>query len=115
MMAGVAAANSGLMLVSRGLGTTAGKKMLQAALTKTFWYPLMKKIGAAIGLQVTKKTASSLVTKTVSHYWGGIASGGLTFLTFRSMGKRLIKVFSETLQADNQQIIEAQNVVVSVE
>ncbi|WP_257609012.1 hypothetical protein [Oenococcus oeni] len=50
IMAGVAAANSGLMLVSRGLGTTAGKKMLQAALTKTFWYPLMKKIGAAIGL-----------------------------------------------------------------
>ncbi|WP_257609011.1 hypothetical protein [Oenococcus oeni] len=59
-----------------------------------------------------------MVTKTVSHYWGGIASGGLTFLTFltfRSMGKRLIKVFSETLQADDQQIIEAQNVVVSVE
>ncbi|MCV3296572.1 hypothetical protein NRF22_05520 [Oenococcus kitaharae] len=113
-MLGVAAANSGLMLVSRGLGATAGKKMLQAALTKTFWYPLMKKIGAAIGLQVTKKTASSLVTKTVPII-GGIASGGLTFLTFRPMGKRLIKVFSETLQADDQQIIEAQNVVVSVE
>ncbi|SYW09700.1 hypothetical protein OENI_10225 [Oenococcus oeni] len=31
------------------------------------------------------------------------------------MGERLIKVFSETLQADDQQIIEAQNVVVSVE
>lgn len=113
-MLGVATANSGLMLVSRGLGETAGKKMLQAALTKTFWYPLMKKIGAAIGLQVTKKTASSLVTKTVPII-GGIASGGLTFLTFRPMGKRLIKVFSETLQADDQQIIEAQNVVVSVE
>ncbi|MHA5123187.1 hypothetical protein R5Q06_03215 [Oenococcus oeni] len=70
-MLGVAAANSGLMLVSRGLGTTAGKKILQTALTKIFWYPLMKKIGAAIGLQVTKKTASGLVTKTVSHYWGG--------------------------------------------
>ncbi|MHA5099201.1 hypothetical protein [Oenococcus oeni] len=110
-MLGVTAVNSGLMLVSRGLGTTAGKKMLQTALTKIFWYPLMKKIGAAIGLQVTKKTASSLVTKT---YWG-IASGGLTFLTFRPMGKRLIKFFSETLQADDQQIIEAQNVVVSVE
>ncbi|SYW09699.1 hypothetical protein OENI_10224 [Oenococcus oeni] len=41
MMAGVTAANSGLMLVSRGLGTTVRKKMLQAALTKTFWYPLM--------------------------------------------------------------------------
>ncbi|EHN58179.1 hypothetical protein [Oenococcus kitaharae] len=113
-MLGVAAANSGLMLVSRGLGATVGKKMLQATLTKTFWYPLMKKIAGAIGIQVTKKSASSLVTKTVPII-GGIASGGLTFLTFRPMGKRLVKVFSETLQADDQQIIDAENVVVSVE
>ncbi|MDN6900670.1 hypothetical protein EVC35_06585 [Oenococcus sicerae] len=113
-MFGIAAANSGLMFVSRGLGATASKKLMQAALTKTAWYPLMKKIGTAIGLQVTKKTASSLVTKAVPII-GGIASGGLTFLTFRPMGKKLIKAFSATLQADDQQFIEAQNVIVSVE
>ncbi|MFT8703721.1 MAG: hypothetical protein ABF755_03025 [Oenococcus oeni] len=83
-------------------------------MTKTAWYPLLKKIGTAIGLQVTKKTASSLVTKTVPII-GGIASGGLTFLTFRSMGKKLIKVFSDTLRADHQQIIEAQKLIVYVE
>ncbi|UCU87416.1 hypothetical protein J3U91_01609 [Oenococcus oeni] len=113
-MLGVAAANSGLIFVSRVLADTAGKKIMQAALTKTSWYPLMKKIGTAIGLQVTKKTASSLVTKTVPII-GGIASGGLTFLTFHPMGKKLIKVFSETMRADGQQIIETQKAIVSVE
>ncbi|AZZ60421.1 hypothetical protein DSM07_03365 [Oenococcus sp. UCMA 16435] len=103
-----------LEIVSKAIKLPGVKVDRRVFLAKTFWYPLMKKIGAAIGIQVTKKTASSLVTKTVPII-GGIASGGQTFLTFRPMGKRLIKVFSETLQADDQQIIEAQNVVVSVE
>ncbi|WP_257612661.1 hypothetical protein [Oenococcus oeni] len=36
---GVGAANSGLMLVSRGPGAAASKKIMQAALAKTTWYP----------------------------------------------------------------------------
>jgi hypothetical protein len=58
------------------------------ALTKTTWYPLLKKIGALIGNKVTKKTVEKAITKGVPIV-GGVLSGVVTYVTFGPMGRRL--------------------------
>ncbi|MFD1466055.1 hypothetical protein ACFQ4L_08265 [Lapidilactobacillus mulanensis] len=103
IMLGVAAANSSLMFIAKGLSNTASRKFLQTAVTRTVWYPIMKKVGTAIGIQVTKKTTSSFITKTVPIV-GGVASGALTFVTFKPMGNKLVKSFATTLSATDEQI-----------
>lgn len=110
VMLGVAAANSGLIFISKGLGKTAGKKIMQTAVTRTMWYPLIKKIGSAVGIKITKQATSKALTKAVPII-GGIASGALTFATFKPMGNRLIKTFVNTLNSTDTQIKRAQNVI----
>lgn len=110
-MFGIAAANSGIMVVSKGLGNTAAKKLMKTAVTKTMWYPLIKKIGSAIGIKITKQTTAKTLTKAVPLL-GGIVSGTLTFVTFRPMGLKLIKTFVHSLNASEEQIKQAQNVIV---
>lgn len=106
VMLGVALANSGLMFIARGLGQTAGRRLMQKALTQTVWYPILKRIGTAIGAQVTKKSMSNVVSKSVPVI-GGVVSGGLTYVTFRPMGKRLVNAFARTLTASDEQVDEA--------
>lgn len=85
--------------VSRKAGANLGKKVATQALTKTVWYPLVKKVGAAIGQKITKKTVEKTIAKAVPVL-GGVVSGGLTFLTFRPMGHRLSETFARGLREE---------------
>lgn len=111
VMLGVASANSALMFISRGLGNTLSKKFMTTAVTRsTTWFPLLKKIASYIGVSVTKKSASAVISKSLPVI-GGFVSGGLTLITFRPMGNRLIKAFENTLTATPNQFKQAQNVI----
>ena len=103
VMLGVAVANAGLMFIARGLGQTASRKLMQKALMQTVWYPIIKKVAAAIGTQVTKKSISNVVSKSVPII-GGVISGGLTYATFRPMGNRLVEAFARALTASDEQV-----------
>lgn len=100
-----AAAGSAALLtnVSKKAGVTIGKRVAAKALTRTTWYPLMKKVGSAMGAKVTKKTVEKTITKSVPLI-GGVISGGLTYVTFRPMGGKLadtlVQVNEGSLQAD---------------
>ena len=87
-MFGAAGAGALITKTSRAVGVNLGKKVAAQALTKTTWYPLVKKIGALIGKQVTKKTVEKTITKALPIV-GGVISGGLTYVTFGPMGRRL--------------------------
>ena len=59
-------ASGSAMLVgklAREVGKNMGKKITQQALTKTTWYPLLKKIGAMVGKRVVKESIGKLLPR----------------------------------------------------
>lgn len=98
-MFGAAGAAALVSQTSKLAGANLGKKVASQALTKTVWYPLVKKVGALVGKQITKKTVEKTITKAVPVV-GGALSGGLTYVTFRPMGHRLADVLFKNLNGD---------------
>lgn len=98
-MFGAAGAAALVSQTSKQAGANVGKKVAAQALTKTAWYPLVKKVGALVGKQVTKKTVEKTITKAVPIV-GGVISGGLTYVTFRPMGNRLADALMKNLAGD---------------
>lgn len=94
VMSGVGAANK---VVAKLFGETAmravAKKVAAQALTKTWYYPLVKKIAAMLGQKMVKATFAKGVSKAVPIL-GGAISGGLTLATFKPMAYRLQKHLS---------------------
>lgn len=98
-MMGVNGAASLIVKTSQKAGANIGKKVAAQALTKTAWYPLLKKVCSYLGYKITKKTVESAINKTVPIF-GGIISGGLTYATFKPMGTRLVDVFTKMLNGE---------------
>lgn len=94
VMFGVSSAVAGVRFISSQMAKQILRKLPQKALTKTIWYPIVKKIGTAIGLKVTKNTVAKGLSKVVP-FIGGVISGGLNFATMMPMGKRLAETLDE--------------------
>lgn len=94
VMSGVGAANK---IVGKLFGEVAmkavAKNIAAKALTKTWYYPLVKKIAAMLGQKMVKATFAKGVSKAVPIL-GGAISGGLTLAMFKPMSHRLQKHFS---------------------
>ena len=88
VMFGVSGAVSGVRVLSTQIAKTTLKKLPQKALTKTFWYPMIKQIGKALSIKVTKATVAQGVSKAIPVI-GGVISGGLNFASMMPMAKRL--------------------------
>ena len=88
VMFGVSGAVSSVRVLSTQLSKTALKKIPQKALTKTFWYPILKKTVNYIGINLTKKTFAQGVSKAVPVI-GGFISGGINFASMMPMANRL--------------------------
>lgn len=104
-MFGAAGAAALVSQTSKLASANLGKKVAAQALTKTTWYPLVKKVGALVGKQVTKKSVEKTITKAVPIA-GGFISGGLTYLTFRPMGNRLADTLAANLNGDFDEDLE---------
>ena len=87
-MFGVSGAVSGVRVLSTQVAKTALKKIPQKALTKTFWYPIIKKICSFVGYTLTKKALASGVSKTIPVI-GGVISGTINFASMVPMARRL--------------------------
>lgn len=94
VMFGVSGAVSGVRVLSTQIAKTTLKKLPQKALTKTFWYPMIKQIGKAIGVKVTKTTFAQGLSKAIPVV-GGVISGGLNFASMMPMAKRLSNTLDE--------------------
>ena len=95
VMFGVSGAAAGVRVLSAQIAKTALKKLPQKALTKTFWYPIIKGIGKAIGVKITKTTVAQGVSKAVPVI-GGVISGGMNFASMMPMSKRLLSVLDSS-------------------
>jgi hypothetical protein len=98
-MFGAAGAAALVTNTSKRAGIKLGKKVAAQALTHTAWFPLVKKVGAVIGMKITKKTVEKTITKAVPVV-GGVVSGGLTYVTFRPMGHRLADTLVKNLNGE---------------
>lgn len=111
VMFGVSGAVSGVRVLSAQIAKTTLKKLPQKALTKTFWYPMVKQICKAVGIKITKSSVAKGVSKAVPII-GGVVSGGLNFASMMPMANKLqaaleSAVFGytqEDLQNDIQEI-----------
>ena len=113
VMFGVSGAVSGVRVLSAQIAKTTLKKLPQKALTKTFWYPLVKQIGKAVGVKVTKSTVAKGVSKAVPVL-GGVISGGLNFASMMPMAHRLMDAlnsasFGYTQEDFDKDILEIEN------
>lgn len=94
VMFGVTGASAGVRLLSTQLAKTALKKLPQKALTKTFWYPIIKQIGKGIGIKVTKTTLANGVSKVIPIV-GGFVAGTITFISMKPMAEKLLNTLEE--------------------
>jgi len=103
VMFGVGGAASTLKVVSSKMAQQALKKLPQKALTKTFFYPIVKKIAALIGVKITKDTFAKGVSKIIPVV-GGVISGGLTYTSMTKMGNRLRNTMYDTLSYSKEEL-----------
>ena len=99
VMLGAGGAASLLVATSKKAAEVMGKKVAARALTKTAWYPLLKKVAAWIGVKITKQSVGKAVTKAVPVL-GGFFSAGITYFTFKPMGNRLADVFKKNMDGE---------------
>jgi hypothetical protein len=88
VMFGVSGAVSGVRVLTTQVAKTALKKIPQKALTKTFWYPIIKKICSFVGYTLTKKTLASGISKAIPVI-GGVISGTINFASMMPMARKL--------------------------
>lgn len=93
-MFGVSGSAAAVKVLSSAVAQQVAKKLPQKALTKTIYYPIIKKVAALLGVKVTKDTFAKGISKAIPLV-GGVVSGGLTLVTMRPMGKRLFTTLEE--------------------
>lgn len=95
VMFGVAGAANGLKVAAKALGEGVSKKLMQAALTKGTFYPIVKSIAKWFGKKMTKEIFSGFFKKSIPVV-GGVIGGGLTYLMFKPCCDRLKESLKDT-------------------
>lgn len=90
VMFGVSQAGAIIGKVCKGAAGVAAKKIAQKSLTKTIYYPIVKKVAGAIGTKMTKDVFAKGISKAIPVL-GGAVSGGVTYATFKPMSHKLKK------------------------
>jgi len=90
VMFGTQSANAAVGKVAGMMAEQVAKKLPQKALTKGVIYPIVKKVAAYLGVQMTKQSFAKSVSKAIPLI-GAAVSGTLTFATYLPMAKRLKK------------------------
>ena len=103
---GASGASATVRVLSSNLAKQALKKLPQKALTKTFYYPVIKSICKALGIKMTKSVFAKGVSKAIPLI-GGVVSGGITFASMRPMGNRLVDTFDDCKFDYTQEEFEA--------
>ena len=79
VMNGVAGANNAIKGMAKALATGVEKKLINKALTKGTFYPLVKSIAKWFGVNMTKTIFAGFFKKAIPVV-GGFIGGGITFI-----------------------------------
>lgn len=88
-MLGVGGAANGIRaFMAQTAAPAIRKSVASKALTKTVWYPVMKKTLRMVGVKVTKDTVGKAAAKTVPVL-GSVVAGSMTFVALKRQSERL--------------------------
>ena len=88
VMLGVTSAGAAVRILSNKMALQALKKIPQKALTKTIYYPIIKKVMVIFGTKLTKATFAKGVSKFIPLF-GGAVSGTMNYISLKPMANRL--------------------------
>ena len=88
VMLGVGQASNALKLIAEGLAHEVITRVPRQALTKTAYYPVIKKALKWIGIKLTKESFAKGVSKFVPLV-GGVVAAGLTIYSLPRMARKL--------------------------
>lgn len=106
VMFGVGGSAAAIKVLSSKLSQQALKKIPQQALTKTIYYPIIKKTLAFVGVKLTKDTFAKGVSKAIPIL-GGIVSGGITYASMSKMGNKLQNALANNLELTEKDILDS--------
>lgn len=95
VMYGVEESVASIKVLSNALGKGVEKKLLQKALTKGTFYPIVKKISRWFGVYMTKQVFAGFFRKAIPVV-GGVVGGGITYLSFKPCCDNLKKSLQDT-------------------
>ena len=95
VMYGVEGSVASIKVLSNALGKGVEKKLLQKALTKGTFYPIVKKISRWFGVYMTKQVFAGFFRKAIPVV-GGVVGGGITYLSFKPCCDNLKKSLQDT-------------------
>lgn len=96
VMNGVAGANNAIKGMAKALACGVEKKLLNAALTKGTFFPLVREIAKWFGIKMTKAVFAGFFKKAIPVV-GGIVGGGITFFSFKPCCQRLKDILKDTM------------------
>lgn len=95
VMYGVEGSVASIKILSNALGKGVEKKLLQKALTKGTFYPIVKKISRWFSVYMTKQVFAGFFRKAIPVV-GGVVGGGITYLSFKPCCDNLKKSLQDT-------------------
>lgn len=95
VMYGVEGSVASIKILSNALGKGVEKKLLQKALTKGTFYPIVKKISRWVSVCMTKQVFAGFFRKAIPVV-GGVVGGGITYLSFKPCCDNLKKSLQDT-------------------
>lgn len=95
VMYGVEGSVASVKILSNALGKGVEKKLLQKALTKGTFYPVVKKISRWFSVCMTKQVFAVFFRKAIPVV-GGVVGGGITYLSFKPCCDNLKKSLQDT-------------------
>lgn len=115
VMNGVAGANNAIKGMAKALAVGVEKKLLNAALTKGTFYPLVKAIAKWFGVKMTKTIFAGFFKKAIPIV-GGVVGGGITFFSFKPCCHRLKNVLQDTMLSnpDHKSLVEEDEFVTGI-
>lgn len=90
------------------------RQLPKQALTKTFYYPLVKKVATFLGVQMNKEIFGKGVSKAVPVI-GGLISGGITLAAFAPMSLKFKDYLASLPTADPAMFVEKSSEVIEIE
>lgn len=93
---GSQSAGKALAQLSKTLTPKIAHKIAARPLTKTALYPIIKKVASNIGVKITKGSFAKTASKIIPVL-GALTSGSLTYITFRTMSRKINENMCETM------------------
>ena len=109
VMMGVGSANSMLTVIAKNAQEAVAKKVARQSLTKTSWYPILKKLLSFMGIKITKQTVGDAAGKVVVGVGGVISSGMVEDANVELTQELVQMIIQQRNYQANAQSIKAQD------